>query len=62
VVINTPGGSLLGVDTLTGKSEVLMDQSSPIEDLCVHQQKRMLLVGSKGNTEVRSTLKLLGFA
>jgi hypothetical protein len=62
VVINTPGGTLVGVDTVSGKSEPLMETSAPIEDLCVHPQKRLLLVGTKGSVQIRSGLTLLGLA
>lgn len=62
VVINSPGGDFIGVDTITGKSEILMNEWSSIEDLCVHPQRRLLLVGKKGSREVPSAVNLLGLA
>ena len=62
VVINTPGGVLIGVDTTSGKSKPLMDEYTPIEDLCVHYQKQLLLVGKKGSTRYPCGLNLLGLA
>jgi hypothetical protein len=61
VVINTPSGELIGVDTITGNSKSLKKEWSPIEDLCVHHEKRLLLVGTKGNGEAPSSLTLCGF-
>ena len=60
VVINTPGGVLLGVDTISGKSELLMEEWSQIQDLSVHHQKRLLLVGTKGKAGYPGVLNLLG--
>ena len=57
VVINTPGGLLLGVDTVSGQTQVLMEEFSPIEDLCVNLQEQVLLVGTKAGS-----LDLLGLA
>jgi hypothetical protein len=62
VVINTPGGVLLAVDTETGACAELADASSPIEDLCVHPEKGLLLVGTKGKGDVPSALLLLRLA
>jgi hypothetical protein len=50
VVINTPRGVLLGVDTVSGKSEELIAGFSPIRDLSVNYQKRLLLVGTEGGS------------
>ena len=60
VVINTPGGILLGVDTISGKSELLKEEWSQIQDLSVHHQKRLLLVGTKGKAGYPGVLNLLG--
>jgi hypothetical protein len=60
VVINTPGGALIGVDTISGKVERLMEEFSPIQDLSVHPQKRLLLVGTKGSANALSALNVLG--
>jgi hypothetical protein len=60
VVINIPGAVLVGVDTASGKAERLMTEFSPIQDLCVHHQKRLLLVGTKGSVQGASALNLLG--
>src|SRR5262249_25343253 len=57
VVVNTPRGALLGVDTVSGKSEVLMTEFSPIRDLSVHRRKRLLLVGTEAGS-----FNLLGLA
>jgi hypothetical protein len=62
VVINSPGGRLIGVDTAGGKSQVLADANSPIADLSVHPEKRLLLVGTKGSGPVPITVRLLGLA
>jgi hypothetical protein len=62
VVINTPSGVLLGVDTVSGKVECLMKEFSPIQDLSVHPQKRLLLLGTKGSAHGRSCFNLLGLA
>jgi hypothetical protein len=62
VVINSPGGHLLALDTADGSSEVLTDAWSPIADLCVHPQKRLVLLGTKGGGEVPMSLSLLGLA
>jgi hypothetical protein len=62
VVIHTPGGVFLGVDTVSGKVESLMKEFSPIQDLSVHPQKRLLLVGTKGSAQGLSCLNLLGLA
>jgi hypothetical protein len=62
VVINTPGGALMGVDTVSGKVERLVEEFSPIQDLSVHPQKRLLLVGTKGSAQGPSCLNLLGLA
>ena len=62
VVINSPGGHLIALDTAGGSSEVLTDASSPIADLCVHAQKRLLLLGTKGGGKVPISLRLLGLA
>ena len=51
-----------GVDTVTGKSEELMDEWSAIEDLFVHRQKRLLLVGKNGYGDVAGAKNLHGFA
>ncbi len=60
VVINSPGGNLIGVDTATGNSKELADANSPIVDLSVHPEKRLLLVGTKGGGSVPITVSLLG--
>jgi hypothetical protein len=57
VVINTPRGALLGVDTVSGKSERLMAGFSPIRDLSVNHRKRLLLVGTEAGS-----FNLLGLA
>jgi hypothetical protein len=57
VVINTPGGLLIGVDTVSGQTQVLLQEFSPIEDLCVNLRKHLLLVGTKAGS-----LHLLGLA
>jgi hypothetical protein len=44
ILLNTPGGFLLGVDTEGGRSEVLRDFRSPILSLELHREKRLLLV------------------
>jgi hypothetical protein len=44
VLLNTPGGFLLGVDTEGGRTEVLGDFRSPILSLGFHRAKRLLLV------------------
>jgi hypothetical protein len=62
VVINTPGGALIGLDTVSGKVERLMKGFSPIQDLSVHPQKRLLLVGTKGSAQGPNCLNLLGLA
>jgi hypothetical protein len=62
VVINGPGGHLIALDTVGGSSKVLTDAGSPIADLCVHPQKRLLLLGIKGGGEVPISLSLLGLA
>jgi hypothetical protein len=62
VVINSPGGALIGVDTRSGKSKELEDANSPIADLSVHPEKRLLLVGTKGSGDVPITVRLLGLA
>ena len=62
VVINTPGGVLIGVDTVSGKAEPLMEEWSRIEDLCVHHQKRLLLVGTKGKAGYPGVVNLMGLA
>jgi hypothetical protein len=62
VVINTPGGVLIGVDTTSGKADPLMEQYSQIEDLGVHHEKRLLLVGTKGKAGFPGVLNLLGLA
>jgi hypothetical protein len=59
VVINTPGGLLMGVDTVSGGCEELADAHSPIEDLCVHPEQRLLLVGTKGGGRGAMSLTLL---
>ena len=61
VVINSPGGLLIGVDTVTGKSEELEDAWSPIQDLCVHAQRKLLLIGTRGSGNVPIAVNLLGF-
>jgi len=61
VVINSPGGLLIGVDTVTGKSEELEDAWSPIQDLCVHAQRKLLLIGKRGSGNVPIAVNLLGF-
>ena len=60
VVINTPGGALMGVDTVSGKVERLMNGFSPIQDLSVHHQRRLLLVGTKGSAHALSAVNVLG--
>jgi hypothetical protein len=60
VVINTPGGALMGVDTVSGKVERLMNGFSPIQDLSVLPQRRLLLVGTKGSAHVPSAVDVLG--
>jgi hypothetical protein len=60
VVINTPGGALMGVDTVSGKVERLMNGFSPIQDLSVHRQRRLLLVGTKGSAHALSAVNVLG--
>jgi hypothetical protein len=62
VVINSPGGKLIGVDTVTGNSEELMDEWRSIEDLYVHPQKQLLLVGKNGCGNVPAAIHLHGFA
>jgi hypothetical protein len=62
VVTNTPGGDLIGVDTVSGKSKELADANSPIADLSVHTKKRLLLVGTRGSGPVPITVSLLGLA
>jgi hypothetical protein len=62
IVINSPGGDLIGVDTVSGKSKELADANSPIADLSVHPEKRLLLVGTKGSGPVPITVSLLGLA
>jgi hypothetical protein len=62
VVITTPGGAFLGVDTVSGKVERLMEEFSPIQDLSVNLQKRLLLVGTKGSARGPNCLNLLGLA
>jgi hypothetical protein len=62
VVINSPGGNLIGVDTASGRSKVLANAWSPIADLCVHPQKRLVLVGTRGGGTVPSSVSLLGLA
>jgi hypothetical protein len=57
VVINTPRGALLGVDTVSGKSEHLLAGFSPIRDLSVNHRKRLLLVGTEAGS-----FNLLGLA
>jgi hypothetical protein len=44
VLLNTPGGSLLAVDTRTGRTEALHDFGSPIVSLELHRATRSLLV------------------
>jgi hypothetical protein len=46
VVINSPGGHLIRVDTASERSKELDDANSPIADLAVHAGKRLLLVGT----------------
>jgi hypothetical protein len=60
VVINSPGGALIGVDTASGKSDELEDANSPVADLAVHPEKRLLLVGTKGSGPVPITVSLRG--
>jgi hypothetical protein len=62
VVINTPGGVLVGVDTISGKSDPLMEEWCQIEDLSVHHEKRLLLVATKGKAGYPGGLTLLGLA
>jgi hypothetical protein len=57
VVINTPRGDLLGVDTVRGTSESLMTEFSPIRDLSVNQRERLLLKGTEAGS-----FDLLGLA
>ncbi len=59
VVINSPGGALIGVDTTSGKSEELEDANSPVADLAVHPERRLLLIGTRGTGPVPITLSLL---
>jgi hypothetical protein len=47
VVINTPGGSLIGVDSSSGASRVLYNVLSPLRDLCFHPGKRLLLLATE---------------
>lgn len=61
VVVNTPGGALIGVDTIRGTSEVLEDAWSPIQDLCMHAPRRLLLVGTKWRASVPIAENLYGF-
>jgi hypothetical protein len=56
VVPNTPRGALPGVDTVSGKAEVLMAEFSPIRDLSVNHRRR-LLVGTEAGS-----FNLLGLA
>jgi hypothetical protein len=44
VLLNTPGGFLLGIDTEGGRAEVLGDFRSPVLSLALHREKRFLLV------------------
>jgi hypothetical protein len=60
VVINTPGGALVGIDTRSGKVERLINGFSPIQDLSVHHQRRLLLVGTKGSAHALSAVNVLG--
>jgi hypothetical protein len=62
VVINSPGGHLIAIDTAGGGSKALTDAWSPIADLCVHPQKRLLLLGTRGRGEVPISLSLLSLA
>ncbi|MFO0892119.1 MAG: hypothetical protein U0790_23650 [Isosphaeraceae bacterium] len=48
VAVNTPGGLLLGVDTDSGRAEVLHDFHAPIVALDHHPATRRLLVGCEG--------------
>jgi hypothetical protein len=50
VVLNTPRGALPGVDTVSGKSEVVMAGFSPIRDLSVNHRRRLLLVGTEAGS------------
>lgn len=45
VLLNTPSGFLLGVDTQGGRTEVLHDFRSPVVCLELHREARLLLVG-----------------
>ena len=60
VVINTPGGALVGIDTRSGKVERLINGFSPIQDLSVHHQRRLLLVGTKRSAHAPSVVNVLG--
>lgn len=44
MLLNTPGGFLLGVDAEGGRTEVLRDFRSLILSLELHREKRLLLV------------------
>jgi hypothetical protein len=50
----------LGVDTVSGKADRLMSGFSPVQDLSVHHQRRLLLVGTKGSAHAPSALNVLG--
>jgi hypothetical protein len=57
VVIHTPCGAFVGVDTVSGKFTELISEFTPIRDLSVHAGKRLLLVGTEGGS-----FNLLGLA
>ncbi len=45
IVLNAPGGRLLGIDPDSGRVEVLHDLGSPVDGLAFHRESRRLLVG-----------------
>lgn len=50
IFLNSPRGLLLGIDTESGRTDVLQDLLSPIRGLAFHPGKRMVLAGCDDRT------------